>query len=121
MTNVYSALSEILYPYCKASGSNLCPQAQITITSLIDGGAGQPPTVGWSCTQGGTKATAPPNPMPAGLITAGGGGSVIWSSITYSYTSPFHYFLGSASWKSAFYSKPRRVPQIPLSGVVTGC
>ncbi len=121
MTNVYSALSEILYPYCKATVGNPCPQAQITITSLIDGGAGQNPKVAWSCTQGGTKATAPPSPMPAGLITAGGGGSVIWASITYSYSSPFHYLLSTANWKSEFYSKPRRVPQIPLTGVVTGC
>ena len=119
--NVYSALSAILFPYCVPAGNNACPQAQITISSIVDGGVGKPPKVAWSCTQGGITAAAPPNPMPAGLMTPGDGGSVIWSKVTYNYTSPLHYLLGPMTWESDFYSKPRRVPQIPLSGAIPSC
>ena len=115
ISSVYYALGAILYPYCVPTGSNACPQAQITISSIVDGGVGKNPKIAWSCTQGGAVAAAPPNPMPAGLMTPGDGGSVIWSKVTYNYTSPFNYFLGPTAWESDFYSKPRRVLQIPLS------
>jgi hypothetical protein len=59
--------------------------------------------------------------MPAGLMTPGDGGSVIWSKVTYNYTSPLNYLLGPMAWESDFYSKPRRVPQIPLSGAIPSC
>jgi hypothetical protein len=56
------------------------------------------------------------------MITAGDGTSVIWSRITYKYTSPISYFLtGSRTWTSDFYLKPRRVLQVPITGSPAGC
>jgi Flp pilus assembly protein TadG len=113
LDNVFNALNAMLYPFSTGS-------ATITLTSVIDGGTGNSPKVAWSCTKGGTKETKDSTslsvPLPAGLITAGGGGSVIWGKITYSYTSPLNYFLhGAQPWVSNFYARPRRVLQIPLS------
>jgi hypothetical protein len=115
LDGVFNALNAMLYPHDPA-------QATITITSVIDGGTGNAPKVAWSCTEGKhpaleTKGSAPSVTVPAGLITAGGGGSVIWSHIAYDYNSKLSYFLvGTQTWQNNFYLKPRRVLQIPLSG-----
>jgi Flp pilus assembly protein TadG len=118
MTNVFNALGAMVFPF--DSGA-----ATITLTSIIDGGTGKTPKVAWSCTHGGsleTKGSAPSVTLPAGLITAGDGGSVIWSKITYAYTSPLSYFLtGTQNWTNNFYLKPRRVLQIPLAPGSAGC
>lgn len=124
MTNVFNALGAMLYPFALADSSNKSI-VTITLTSVIDGGAGAAPKVAWSCTQGGTletKGSAPSTGLPAGLITAGDGSSVIWSKITYAYKSPISYFLtGTQNWTNNFYLKPRRVLQIPITAGTTGC
>jgi len=127
MTNVFNALAATLYPYPTAN-------AQITISSVIDnnsgGAAGNAnPTgkVAWSCTQGGTARGANSTytfPSTAqGVITSGSGGSVIMAEIRYSYSLPFQVQIphvinlsGPYVLTSTFYSKPRRVAQIPLAG-----
>lgn len=118
LTNVFNALTAMVFPF--DSGP-----VTITITSVIDGGTGKAPKVGWSCTQGGTaetKGSAPSVALPAGLITAGDGSSVIWSKVTYTYTSSISYFLvGAKTWTNNFYLKPRRVLQIPITGTPSGC
>ena len=124
LTNVYGALNAMLfsYPLADNNGNSL---VTITITSVIDGGAGQAPKVAWSCTQSGTletKGSAPSVALPAGLITAGDGSSVIWGRITYAYNSPISYFLiGTKNWTNDFYEKPRRVLQIPITGTPANC
>jgi hypothetical protein len=118
MTNVFNALGAMIYPF--DSGP-----ATITLTSVIDGGAGKAPKVAWSCTKGGTleiKGSAPSTSLPAGLITPGDGSSAIWSKITYAYKSPISYFLtGTQNWTNNFYLKPRRVLQIPITAGTAGC
>ena len=118
LTNVYNALNAMVFPFSSAPTT-------ITITSVIDGGAGNAPKVAWSCTQGGTaqtKGAAPTTALPSGLITAGDGTSVIWARITYAYNSPISYFLvGTKNWSNDFYLKPRRVLQIPITGTPSGC
>lgn len=114
LDNVFNALNAMLYGFSTSSAS-------IELTSVIDGGAGNSPKVAWSCNKGGSHETKGSSSLsialPAGLITAGGGGSVIWSKITYSYSSRLNYFLnGPITWTSNFYSKPRRVLQVPLTG-----
>jgi len=114
----FAATKAILYP-------NDTRVAAITITSVIDGGVGKTPVIAWSCSMAGTSAvtTTPfakggnPNPaIPAGLIEAGKGGSVIWSRITYKYSSFLTYFLPATStWTNDFYAKPRRVLQVPYT------
>ena len=124
MTNVFSALSAMLYPYSTAP-------AQITISSVIDNnsgvsaGAADPTgTVAWSCTQGGTARAANSVytfPTAAqGVIASGSGGSVIMTEVSYSYSLPVPISIpgivnlsGPYAMSSTFYSKPRRVSQIP--------
>ena len=78
----------------------------------------------WSCTQGGTaRAVNSVYTFPAaaqGVITQGGGGSVIMTEVSYSYTLPVTVNIpgiinltGPYPMTSTFYSKPRRVAQIP--------
>lgn len=117
MTNVFSALSAMLYPYSTTP-------AQITISSVIDNNTTTSGKVAWSCTQGGTARTANSTytfPTAAqGVITSGGGGSVIMTEVSYSYSLPVTINIpgiinlsGPYAMNSTFYSKPRRVAQIP--------
>ncbi len=116
LDNVFGALNTMLFP-------NDISQATVTITSVIDGGAGKSPVVAWSCSKGLTPApvTKGSSPtLPAGLLTSGSGGSVIWSRVTYRYNSFLTYFLPQwSNWTNDFYLKPRRVLQIPISGKAT--
>lgn len=114
----FAATKAILFP-------NDTTVAAITITSVIDAGAGKTPIIAWSCSMAGTNAVATtpftkggnPNPaLPAGILTAGSGGSVIWSRVTYKYKSALTYFLPATStWTNDFYAKPRRVAQVPYT------
>lgn len=124
MTNVFNALSAMLYPYSTTN-------AQITISSLIDnssgGAAGNANPTGkviWSCTQGGTARTANSAysfPTAAqGVITSGSGGSVIMAEVSYTYSLPVTVNIpgvinltGPYTMTNTFYAKPRRVAQIP--------
>jgi Flp pilus assembly protein TadG len=119
MQNVFTALSAMLYPYSTAP-------AQITITSVVDNNTATGGRVAWSCTQGGTARTVNAvYTFPAaaqGVITQGGGGSVIMAEVSYNYVLPFSMSLpgiismsGPYTMTSTFYAKPRRVLQIPLS------
>jgi Flp pilus assembly protein TadG len=123
MTNVFSALSAMLYPYSTTN-------AQITVTSVIDNSSGGAsgnanPTgkVAWSCTQGGTARAANSTfsfPTAAqGVITSGSGGSVIMAEVTYTYSLPFTVNIanvinlsGPYTLTNTFYSEPRKVLQV---------
>ena len=122
MTNVFSALSAMLYPYATAN-------ARITISSIIDNNTTTTGKVAWSCTQGGSARAANSVytfPTAAqGVITSGSGGSVIMAEVTYSYSLPVNISIAGAinlsgpyTMSNTFYSKPRRVAQIPLAA---GC
>ena len=122
MSNVFGALSAMLYPYSTTP-------AQITISSITDNNSGASagaanPTgaVAWSCTQGGTVRSGTYSfPTAAqGVITRGSGGSVIMTEISYSYTLPVPIAIpgvinlsGPYAMSSTFYSRPRRVAVIP--------
>jgi Flp pilus assembly protein TadG len=119
MSNVFSALSAMLYPYSTAP-------AQITITSVVDNNTSTSGKVAWSCTQGGTARTVNATytfPTTAqGVITSGSGSSVIMAEVTYTYTLPVSISLpgilsltGPYTMTNTFFSKPRRVSQIPLT------
>jgi Flp pilus assembly protein TadG len=119
MTNVFSALTSMLFPYDTS-------KATIVIASIVDNNVLGQGTVAWcnaytnnarndaACgTNGygtGTVITLP----NTSLITKGGGGSVIFSKIIYNYSSTVSsYFVGSVNMTNNFYAKPRRVAQIP--------
>ncbi|HXS05495.1 MAG TPA: TadE/TadG family type IV pilus assembly protein [Rhizomicrobium sp.] len=115
MDTVFGAMSAMMYGYSTSS-------ATVTITSVIDGGAGKPPVVSWSCAWNASGSSASPQAkgatptVPSGMVTQGGGDSVIWARVTYIYTSPLSAFITSPiSWSNDFYLKPRRVLQIPYS------
>ena len=121
MTNVFSALSAMLFPYSTAN-------AQVTISSVIDNNTTTSGKVAWSCSQGGTpRATNSVYTFPStaqGVITSGSGGSVIMAEVTYSYSLPFSISISGAinlsgpyTMTNTFYSKPRRVSQIPPAGL----
>jgi Flp pilus assembly protein TadG len=132
INNVYAAASAILDPYPRAG--TLGPS--IRITSIIDDGKGvkdaqgvTPPhdtgKVDWVCTHtaSGDLGTAPAknaavNFTPAGQTPANtlmvAGGSVIRVEVAYEYNSPTtHSITGPIVMTSTFYTKPRRVAQIP--------
>jgi len=116
MDSAFAASKAILFPH----DTRL---AAVSITSVIATGKGKPFTVAWSCTMKGSAAIAPTNmtkgttvTLPTGILADDSGGSVIWSRVTYQYTSFLSYFLpGTKSWSNDFYVKPRRVLQIPYS------
>jgi Flp pilus assembly protein TadG len=110
MTNVFNALSAMLYPFSATS-------VQITISSIVDNGTSTSGKVAWSDTKNGTARTVnstytfPTNAQ--GVITANGGGSVILTEVSYSYASPISkYFVKDITMTNYFFSKPRRVAKI---------
>jgi Flp pilus assembly protein TadG len=109
-TNVFSAMNAILYPYDNTA-------AKIIITSINYDTSTNSLTAGkvaWSCAKNTTgRSTGTTVNLPSGLMTANG--SVIMSEITYSYTSPTTQVItGPISMANTFYTKPRRVAQIPV-------
>jgi len=104
MTNVFNALSALIYPYSTTG-------ARIVITSVIDDGHGGG-KVAWSDAYNGTARTVGTAvTVPSGLITTGG--SVVMSEVTYAYTTPSTYLVNiPVTMTNTFYSHPRRVAQI---------
>lgn len=101
--NVFNAAYAILYPYASTN-------AKIVVSSLVDNGHGGA-TVAWSDATANATARTKGATMtvPAGLITSGSGGSVIYAEITYTYSAPLTYFLGgSVTLHNNFYARPRR-------------
>jgi Flp pilus assembly protein TadG len=116
--NVYDAAGTILYPYY--NGSNAKPT--IRITSVIWDTVGKSATVGkvaWTCTQSGSGTLSPASraansnvTLPQALLTTGS--SVIVSEVAYNYASPTTKVVtGAINFTNNFYTKPRRVMQIP--------
>lgn len=119
MTNVFNALAAMMYPY---DTSNV----QITISSIIDNNTTTTGKVAWSCTKNGSALSVGGTytfPTAAqGVITKGGGGSVIMAVVSYSYSLPVTVSIpgilnlsGPYTMSNTFYSKPRKVSQIPLT------
>ena len=108
VSNVWSALNAILYPYdtslAKVTLSSI--NYDTSTNSLTSG------KVAWSCGKNATARTVGATvTLPAGLMVANG--SVIMSEITYNYTSPTTKIVtGTKVMTNTFYTKPRRVAQI---------
>jgi Flp pilus assembly protein TadG len=126
ISNVYAAAGTLLYPYYSGGATG---KPTIRLTSVIyDSGAGDPTTTGkvaWSCTQSGTGTLTPtsrnqgdPVTFNQALITTNG--SVLMAEIAYNYASPTTKVVtGAINMTNNFYTKPRRVAQIP--GPTGGC
>jgi Flp pilus assembly protein TadG len=122
VSNVFDAAGTILYPYYNPSNGSDKPT--IRLTSVIDDGSGavgkdhMTGTVAWTCTQSGSGTLPPetavggPVTLPQAIMTAGG--SVIIAEIAYKYESPTTKLIAqSVTFTNNFYTKPRRVLQIP--------
>jgi Flp pilus assembly protein TadG len=104
MTDVFSALSAIMFPY---SSSDM----KITISSLIDNGNGTV-KVAWSDSQNDTPRTVNSSvTIPEGLVATGG--SVIFAEVNFTYRSPTPYFFSIATpMTDRYYLHPRKVDQV---------
>jgi Flp pilus assembly protein TadG len=103
VANVFAAANAIIYPYPTG--------VTIVLTSLSDNGPGQGKVL-WSDAQNGAAHTAGSIlSVPTGVITTGG--TVILSEVTYTYSSPSKFVLGSpVTMSSSFFSRPRRSAQV---------
>ena len=121
VTNVFNAAGTILYPYYDPSNAGSA-KPTIRITSVIWDTVGQSASTGkvaWTCTQNGSGTLTPTSrtnnsnfTLPQAMLSSGG--SVIVSEIAYSYSSPTTQVItGSINFTNNFYTKPRRIAQIP--------
>jgi Flp pilus assembly protein TadG len=125
LQNVYRAAYTILYPFKN--------KPTIRITSInYDSTAADPGWTGkvsWTCTSpGGTGSLTGTTPKannaysitkPTGATQAmlSTGGSVLMVEVAYTYASPTsQVVLGSYNYTDKFYTKPRRVGQLPPPG-----
>jgi Flp pilus assembly protein TadG len=119
LQNVFNAGNTILYPFYdpNASSGPKTVKATITVASVVDDGSGAgnqlSGRVAWVCSQGtGSVHVGDTMTFAQPLMTSGG--SVIYAEITYNYASPTSEIVaGSIPMRNKFYSKPRRVAQIP--------
>ena len=110
--NVYNAANIILYPYYKGGGNG----PSIRITSVIYDPNNPSSTAGkvdWSCTQAGSGTLPSASAtLEKPLLTPGG--SVLKVEVAYNYApATTQTITGPIPMKDAFYTKPRRVAQIP--------
>jgi len=121
ISNIYSAAGTILYPYYDPSTTGSA-KPTIRITSVIYDSVSQSTTVGkvaWTCKQSGSgtltptsRAVASTMTLPQALLSSGS--SVIVAEIAYNYASPTTKVItGAINFTNNFYTKPRRVTQIP--------
>jgi Flp pilus assembly protein TadG len=105
--DVFAAVNALMYPYATN------PSMKIVVSSLIDNGNGTV-KVAWSDAQHTTARTVNSIvTIPSGLVTSGGGGSVILAEISYDYSSPAgHLIYGAFTMTDKFYEKPRQVAKI---------
>lgn len=105
--DVFAALNSLMYPY----PTN--PNMAIIVSSLVDNGNNQV-KVAWSDAQNTTAR--PVNQIvniPTGLVANNSGASVIFTEVTYNYTSPAGKLIfGTLAMTDKFYFKPRQAAQI---------
>ena len=119
LSNVYYAANTILYPYYPNLSTS---KPTIRITSVIYDTTTNSATTGkvaWTCTQSGSGTLAVASRAVNSTVTfsqplLSSGGSVLMSEVAYSYSSPTTELLtGAINMRDSFYTKPRRVGQIP--------
>jgi len=119
ISNVYYAANTILYPYYPQMSS---AKPSIRITSVIFDTATKSPTTGkvaWSCAQAGSASFTPATRAEGSTVTftqplLSDGSSVVMAEVAYSYASPTTKVItGAFTMRDNFYTKPRRVAQIP--------
>jgi Flp pilus assembly protein TadG len=120
ISNVYAAAGTILYPYYTGGATG---KPTIRITSVIYDSTSATPTtsgkVAWTCTQNGTGTLTPASRSVNSTVTFSQplmvtNGSVLMAEVAYNYSSPTtQTIVGSINMSNNFYTKPRRIAQIP--------
>ena len=120
LSNVYAAAGTVLYPYYTGGATG---KPTIRITSVIyDSTSATPTTAGkvaWTCTQAGTGTLTPASRSVNSTVTFSQplmttNGSVLMAEIAYNYVSPTTKIItGAINMTNNFYTKPRRIAQIP--------
>jgi len=121
LSNVYAAAGTILYPYYNP-GTSGSAAPTIRITSINYDTTTNSATegkIGWTCTQSGSGSLNPSTrsvgqavTLPQPIMTSNG--SVIMAEVAYSYASPTSKIItGPINMTNIWYTKPRRVLQIP--------
>ena len=120
ISNVYAAAGTILYPYYTGGATG---KPTIRITSVIYDSTSATPTtsgkVAWTCTQNGTGTLTPASRSVNSTVTFSQplmltNGSVLMAEVAYNYVSPTTKVItGAINMTNNFYTKPRRIAQIP--------
>ena len=118
ISNVFNAANTILYPFYDATSQNTAQTVKpnLTIASVIDNGAADKKSgvVAWVCAQG-TAAVSVGQVVNFGQPLMNTGGSVIYSVVSYNYSSPTTKVIApNIIMGNSFYTKPRRTLQIAL-------
>ena len=120
LSNVYAAAGTVMYPYYSGGATG---KPTIRITSVIyDSTSATPTTAGkvaWTCTQSGTGTLTPASRSVNSTVTFSQplmltNGSVLMAEVAYNYASPTTKVItGTINMTNNFYTKPRRIAQIP--------
>jgi Flp pilus assembly protein TadG len=114
LSNIFAAGNALIYPY-PTSG------AKIVVSSIVSDGTGNG-TVAWSQASSGSGLTLKSAfAVPTGLMSASSCAknacSVIYTTVTYSYTSPVgKFFLGTVTMNDHFYARPRESALVSFTG-----
>ena len=120
LSNVYAAAGTVMYPYY-AGGATGKPTIRIT-SVVYDSTSATPTTAGkvaWTCTQSGTGTLTPASRSVNSTVTFNQplmltNGSVLMAEVAYNYASPTTKVItGTINMTNNFYTKPRRIAQIP--------
>jgi Flp pilus assembly protein TadG len=120
LSNVYAAAGTVMYPYY-AGGATGKPTIRIT-SVVYDSTSATPTTAGkvaWTCTQSGTGTLTPASRSVNSTVTFSQplmltNGSVLMAEVAYNYVSPTTKVItGAINMTNNFYTKPRRIAQIP--------
>jgi len=120
LSNVYAAAGTVMYPYY-AGGATGKPTIRIT-SVVYDSTSATPTTAGkvaWTCTQSGTGTLTPASRSVNSTVTFSQplmltNGSVLMAEVAYNYVSPTTKVItGPINMTNNFYTKPRRIAQIP--------
>jgi len=114
MTNIFNAANALTYPFpSSASG--------IVVSSIVSDGNGNG-KVAWSQAQHATAlAVNTAMTVPTGLMPAASCGSgacsVIFTTVTYNYTSPLgKMIVGTMAMSDYFYARPRKSALVTYTG-----
>ena len=121
MTDVFNASTAVMYPFPSTN-------TKIVVTSILSDGHGNG-TVAWSQASSGSglaigSAVTLTQPVMSTINTDGtytpcakSACSVIYTQVTYSYTSPIgKLFVGTVPMTDSFYERPRKSATVAYTG-----